>query len=251
MQAIKQYPTKQNDDFFDIIINVFKLIKPSWNLVSEHLLVITKTLLIPLISYMLVLAIFVSNDPSIINLDAIAKEESTPTLGLWIFIVSLIPVLAYFVTAVTLIQLQGVRGKLLGSRYVLKTSFTFMPRMFLLSLAVFVAFAFGLWLLVVPGLLVLFFLSYAPFVLIDKNSTVTEALKTSYRIVRKSWKVVLGVFVMQIILSLPAQVVEGNVATLFRAVSYVLAVAYFFLQGIIYTRIASAYKSSARKSVKD
>jgi uncharacterized membrane protein len=99
---------------------------------------------------------------------------------------------------------------------------------------------FGLILFVVPGVLAIFFLSFAPYILVDKNTGVIDAMKGSYELVKEYWKVTLGLLVVNFVIQIPSYVpVVGQL------ISLALGIGYFCLGAIVYVNIAG--KATAAK----
>lgn len=217
----------KTDDFFDIVVGIFKMIKESWEAVKLNLLTFILIGLVPLalvaIAIPLVILPLVAGTTTG---SAVAFIFAMLMLVL-IFLVALL-----FLPAITLTQLASVRGKKITFSQALEQSKKYVLRFFGLIILSLLVVGVGLLLFVIPGLLAIFFLSFAAYVLIDKDTSIVDAMKGSYELVKEYWLAVVGVIIVNVAISLPNYVpVIGWIVTLG------LTVAYFCLSALVYVKI--------------
>lgn len=114
------------------------------------------------------------------------------------------------------LQLRAAQGQRLNYGITLRQSFAYYWRLLALVIIIFVLVIFGLLLFIVPGVVALKRYILAPFVLIDKNSSVREAMATSSSLSRGHSLAILGIPVVIVAISLIgwAPVVGGLLANL-------------------------------------
>lgn len=232
-----EFPTNQKDDFFDILGNEFRLIGKSWNALKRNLATFILIYILPyfLLSFLVfayVGTIFtVQNDKVTVN-DFNAPLAIIASLG----VIILITLLAI---ATIIAQLTSVRGHKISFGEVIEKAWPFFWRFIGLGILSVLVVLVGLVLLIIPGLLAIFFLSLAGYAMIDKNLGVTDSMRTSYELVKRNWKIVLAYMILTFLLSLP------QIVPIFGAiVTVALSIAYFCLPAILYTRITRDTKLS-------
>ena len=94
-------------------------------------------------------------------------------------------------------------------------------RLFLLEIALGILILVGLVLLIIPGIILFWRLFLAPFILLDKNTGVEEALRQSWRSTKGFAWPIYAVLLFGILLSL-----SGIIPFIGAIVSFVLGVAY-------------------------
>lgn len=241
MALVNKYPTKQDDDFFDIVTNMFKLIFPSWSLVRTHIITMVQLFVLPVIAYMAVLAILLSTNPSAVDLKA-NFSYGGPS-GAFLFAAALLVLLVIYMTTVTTVfQVRVLRGKPADALSVLGASKSFVLPMLAVILLLSLVVIAGLAALILPGILAIIFFSFAPLVLVDKRRNPYRAMVDSFLIVKEHWKIVLALFLVQFLISAPGQMFSDTLGALLQLLSFLVSIAYFFLQAIIYIRISSSLK---------
>jgi hypothetical protein len=156
-------------------------------------------------------------------------------VGLVVLVASLI-----FAPAIVQTQIASVKGEKVEFQDALNKGMPFVLRFIGLGLLSAIVVIFGLILFVIPGLLAIFFLSFAPYILVDKNTGVIDAMKGSYELVKEFWKVTLGLLVVNFVIQIPSYVPFVG-----QLVSLALGVAYFCLGALVYVKIAG--KATAAK----
>lgn len=215
-----------DQDFLTLLLDTFKLIKQSW----EGLLTNIGTFI--LLGVVPAAVIFLSVLLLITQLLAGGGWKTAITMIALIIIVAIVMV-CIFLPAITVAQLASAKNQEItfskafkkGSKYILK----FIGLSILVGLCVII----GSILLVIPGLLAAFFFSMSFYILIDKNTGVIDSMKQSFELVKQNWMPVLALFVVNACVS-----AVGYVPYVGTLANLILAVAYFCLPAIIYTKIA-------------
>lgn len=253
-------PTSQKDEILTVWANAFKLLKQSWQGVKLNLGTFLLLYLTPFILVAILLAILL---PAI-GLGALltngevdfSNASVTATAGVAIFIglLGLIVLSVYLSIASIITQFKSIRGEKIGFVDAINQSSDYFWRFIGLAIVSSLIILAGLILLILPGLLAIFFLLLASYFLIDKNTTIREALKGSFEITKANWKIVTALVVVQAAVS-AIGIIEG----IGSFVSLLLAFAYLCLPAILYTRAAqkngvtkkSTAKKPANKQVKN
>lgn len=231
------YPTRQKDPFGTILGNTFQLIGASWN----ALLLNIKTFAILFLSILVSIAVFSAlllapalggimvEDTSTVALDSL---NATGVIAGIVGIVGMIVIGVIIATAVTITSLASAQGKVLPVKAALQQSQSLFLPVLLLGVLSILAIVLGLLLFILPGIAAIFFLSFAIYVLIDKKCAPIDALKGSYELTKKNWKIVLAYFVVQAAIN-----VVGYFPFLGQLASFVLTIAYLCLPAILYIRM--------------
>jgi uncharacterized membrane protein len=140
-------------------------------------------------------------------------------------------------------QIASVKGQKVEFKEAFNKGIPFVLRFIGLGLLSAVVVILGFILFIIPGLLAIFFLSFAPFILVDKNTGVIDAMKASYEMVKEYWKVTLGLLVVNFAIGLPSYV-----PVIGQLISLALTIGYFCLSALVYVNIAG--KSTAAKEAK-
>jgi hypothetical protein len=229
MDGAKYLPTRQQDGFWDIVVNCFKLMSASWQAFVFNFSTFLMLYLLP------VLVIF----GAAVAVIAVAQAQysdghiTAPIIAAGVVAALGVAVLMILLAIATIyVQIASVRGQKIGFRDAVDRSWHYFWRFIGLAIMTALVVLAGLILLIIPGILAAFFLMLATYVLIDKDTDIATAMRTSYRITKRNWKVVLGMLIVQIVINLP-QIVP----ILGAIVTSVLAVAYFCLTAIIYDRV--------------
>lgn len=226
-------PTKQSDDFTVVLGNTFKLITFTWKALLLNLVTFLQVYILPLLviggSLLILSSIFLGND---------GKGISGVTIALGIIAIIGIFILAVLLAIASIItQLASVRGQKISLGEVMDKAQPFFWRFVGLNLATAFLIFLGFILLVIPGVIATVLLIFAAYIMIDKNLGIVDTIKTSVELTKAHWKIALAlIFVqaaLQILLIIP---VIG------AAISTGLAIAYFCLPALLYTRIAKTYK---------
>lgn len=233
--TIHEYPTKQTDDFWTVLANAFKLIGASWDAVKLNIATFAVVYLLPL-ALMPVMAagvfvVFLSSGA--LKDDNFTVPTNIITIAIGAFLVIGILVLSIFLYIASIqTQIASAKGIKISPSQALKQSKPFFWKFILLGvLAAGIIFT-GLVLLIIPGLLAIFFLNYASYVLVDKNGSAKEAIIESFQLTKRNWKIVLSYFVLQIFISaVNGLTIVGSI------VSIALSIAYLCLPAILYLRM--------------
>ncbi len=236
----KALPTRQEDDFFTILGNSFKLIEKSWEALLLNLGTFVQIYIIPFV--LVFLSLFL-----ITTLATTTHSDGATMVSVLLGIVATIGLLILLVLlsiASIITQLASVRGQKISFREVVDQSQPFFWRFVGLGILSILIVVIGFVLLIIPGLIATVLLVFAGYVMIDKNLGAIDSIKVCTNLVKKNWKIALALVVVQAAIQLP-QVVPF----LGALVTVVLSIAYFCLPAILYLRIAGTTKSPAKKSV--
>lgn len=233
---------KQSEDFFTLVGKVFSLIGESVNALIFNLWTfIVAAILIPVASIGLFVAAYASTtaaqDGSALEVIGIVVSAAVGAAGLIVLILSGI--------AFIRIQLASVRQQKISVKeaYAGSRPFFWLYVGQNILLAIFVL--AGLIALIIPGLLVIFFTVLAPYVLIDKKTSILDSLKGSFEIVKSNWKIVLAFVVLQMFISL-----VGAAPLIGWAISWALTIAYLFVLAIIYEQTKKSFKPTKSAATK-
>lgn len=144
--------------------------------------------------------------------------------------------------AYTVTQFESVRGRKIDFEAAFQRGTKYVVRYVLLSFAIFFMIALGLVLLVIPGLLVAFFLGAAPYLLVARNLSISEALRQSYELTKVYWKPVAGVFIV-----LAAINALGIIPIFGGALSIAATILYLCVPAMIVTRIIESDHATTTK----
>ncbi|MEI6237749.1 MAG: hypothetical protein WCP03_04075, partial [Candidatus Saccharibacteria bacterium] len=226
MAKAKQVPT-QDQDFIDILTNTFKLIGASWEALKLNFWTLTLVTIVPL--FVFLLAIPFAFVPILVDGNG---RILTIALAVAAFVAAIFLACLFF-PAVTITQLESVRGNKVGFKEVFDRSKGMALPYLGLAIIVGLTILFGFVLLIIPGLIAIFMLSMAMFIYVDKKPGVIEAYKQSFALVKENILIVLAMFVVNIGVS-----AVSNVPFIGWIISLVLSVAYFCLPAIIYNKIS-------------
>lgn len=225
-------PIRQQDDFFTILENSFKLIKESW---EALLLNLGTFILVYVLPFLIVAAAFLILSGVAITNEGKVNLDTTEALLGSIVGIGILVLFVMVMIATTITQLASARGKKIGFQEVISQSQPFFWRFVGLGVLSTLMILGGLVLLIIPGIIIGVMLLFSAYVMVDKNLGVIDSIKASFDITKKNWKIVLAFIVLQFAIQLP-QVIPflGAIATT------VLSIAYFCLQAILYLRMVEA-----------
>lgn len=220
----KQY---KEGDIIDIITSVFKNIKESWQAVQLNITTFIILALVP--AALAIIVMIMALIPAISGTDAgTASAIFLAAVGLFVvFVIALM-----IAPAITLTQLDSVIGKKREAKDAFDDGKKFVLRYIALGILCVIVITIGFILFIIPGILALFFLSLAPYILIDKNVSAIDAMKHSYELTKEYWKPVLALAVVNVAIS-----VVGVVPFIGGIISLVLTVGYFCLMPYVYSVI--------------
>lgn len=226
-------PTRQEDDFFTILGNAFKLINKSWEALVLNLGTFILVYILPFIIIFSTVIFWLGATFTNSN-----NHISTLSIVLGIIVGVGIGILLILLSIATIItQLASVRGQKISFQEVINQSMPFFWRFVGLGILSILVVLAGLVLFIVPGLLAIFFLVFSSYLMIDKNLGVVDSMKASYELVKQNWKIVVALFLLQFIIQIPSIVpVFGAIITT------VLGITYFCLPAILYLRMANPTK---------
>ncbi len=232
----------RDGDFFDTLGTLFKAITPSMEALKLNIWTFVLLAVVP--GAILMLAFFFA----LIPLMAAGNGSDTVAgIGLvFVFAIALLALIAALVFAPAMVQTQiaSVKGQKVEFGEAFNKAKPYVLRFIGLGLLAGLAIIVGLLLFVIPGLLAIFFFSYAGYVLVDKNVGVVDSLKASYELAKEYWKVTAGLFIVNAAIS-----AVGYFPVIGGLASLVLTIAYFCLGAMVYLAIAGKKTAVAEAEV--
>lgn len=216
----------KDGDVFDVIGSIFNLYRASWSAFLSNWQTFLVLYLLP--------ASFVLLGLPLIVLPAMKGSLAGDIFALAITF-ALTAIVIALAPAATVAQFESAHGRKIAFDEAFQKGLPFVVRYFLLSIVLFFMVGFGLILLIIPGLLALFFFGAAPYLLIARNLSITESIRASYEMSRQYWKAVLGVLIVWTLLSLIA-----SIPVLGSPVSFVLGLLYYCVPALVVTRILAS-----------
>lgn len=234
-------PTRQEDDFFNILGNIFKLINKSWEALLLNLGTFILVYILPFIIIFAALMLWAGS----LWANGDSNSFSALSIVLGIIVVIGISVLLVLLSIATLIaQLASVRGKKISFQEVISQAQPFFWKFVGLGILSALVVIAGFILFIIPGFLAIFFLIFSSYLMVDKNLGVVDSMKGSYELVKQNWKVILALFLLQLIVQIPSIVpIVGPI------IATVLGIAYFCLPAILYLRMVNLSKNKASEKV--
>ncbi len=227
----------RDGDFFDTLGTLFKAITPSFEALRLNIWTFVLLAVVPI--GILMLSLFTS-------LTIAFATDSSAFGNVLAFIIALVALVVILVFAPAIVQTQiaSVKGQKVEFSEAFNKAKPFVLRFVGLGLLATLIVGIGLILFIVPGLLAFFFLSYAAYVLVDKNTGIVDALKASYELAKEYWKVTLGLFIVN-----AAVTAVGYFPLIGGIASFVLSIAYFCLGAMVYVAIAGKKTAVAEAEV--
>lgn len=242
MTSNNDYPTKQSDSFFDVLGNTFRLISRSWEAFKLNAQAFILLYVVPTIAVTIGVAILgrAFRDNSFASdLDA-TKLAAAIVAGIGIAIIACILTIASIV-----LQLASARGKKLSATDALSSAMSLLPNFIVMAILSALIILGGFVLLILPGFLAIFFLVFASYFLVDKNLRPIDAMRASYEMTKRNWKIVLALIFVQVIIQLPGEI--GPIGTL---ITVGLGIAYLCLPAILYDRMIAPTAKTAKKTAR-
>lgn len=235
-KAAQEYPTVQTDDFGTIFGNTIRLIGTSWNALLLNLRTFLAVYILPTLLIVIGAILLIAASGVYVEGEELAYNDFS-TLGIvaaGIVIVGfvILGIIANIAGVVT--QLASARGQVISPKAAFEKSLPLVVPSILLGILSLLIFIAGLILLIVPGLIALFVLSFAWYILIDKNTGPVETVKESYKLTKQNWKIVLS----YALVAMGIQMIS-YATVLGTIVSVGLSVAYLCLPAILYIRMQS------------
>lgn len=223
--------TPQSQDFFTLLGDTFKLIKESWEALLLNIVTFLVIGLIPMALFAVSIIFFMGSAFSSAFNSNLGVGISL-TFAILLLIVALV-ISVLLMPSIFITQLASVRGKKIEIKDAFKQGLPKILPMLGLAILSGLAVIVGLIFLIIPGLIIGFFLSMSMYILIDKNTGVIESMKQSYELIKVNWMPVLALFIVNLAIS-----IVSNFPAIGGIANLVLSVAYFCLPAIIYIRIA-------------
>lgn len=239
----------RDGDFFDVTGTVFKYIKESWEAFKLNWAVFVGAVLAiigaAILGTLLATAIF--GTTVVTTSGELDSASFTSAIAVFLFTMLVVAVLVVIIAPLLITaQLASVRGKkhTFGEFFTKSKSkiFGFLGLAILSSLAI----GLGLIFLIIPGLVIAFFLSFAPYIYIDKNIGVVDSMKASYELVKEFWKVTAGLVIVNAAIS-----ILGSLTVIGQLASFALSIAYFCLGAVVYVKIAGKSTAAVEATVVD
>lgn len=216
----------QAQDFFAISADVFRLWRVSWEALKLNLHTILFIVLVPIVLMMLLLGLvlmpwLMTGEFGVISIIA------SSVLGLALLIAGL-----FLFPAMVITQLESVQGRLVDFKDVMRRAvriaFPLLGLMFSIMLIVLLGFV----LVIIPGLLAIFFLTLAMYVFVDQQKGIKATIKESYRISKANWRLIFAMYVVNFAISF-----VGIVPIIGGLANIALSIVYFCLPAVIYLQI--------------
>lgn len=219
----------RDGDFFETTGNLFKAIKESFEAVKLNVWTFLGLVFIPLL-------LFIAAVPFVL-LPLLTGTDDGVAASVLLAVVAVVVIVIIgltFLPAIIQTQIASVRGQQVGFEQAFRGGLPYVLRFIGLGLLSAIVIFIGFILLFIPGLLAIFFLSFAPYILVDKNTGVIESMKASYELVKEYWKVTLALMIVSFVIQLPGSIVPllGSLVTI------ALSVGYFCLGALVYVKIA-------------
>jgi uncharacterized membrane protein YesL len=238
MATSNDAPSKDSD-FFTLVGEAFKMYKESWEALKLNLATFILAVIVP--AGIIMLGVFIS---VVLGLFSTNTSDSGSSLGL---ILGLLVVLAsvvlalVFAPAITITQLESVKGKKVQFSEVFEQSKKYVLRFIGLGIlaillieipALLLFFTIFLFPLGIAWIVVsAFFLVLAPYILINKDLGVIDTLKASFEVTKKNWQWVLAAYVVLVAVN-----IISVVPFIGWIISLVLSFMYFCLIPLIYVK---------------
>lgn len=231
----------KDGDFFDTQVTLFKWIDKSFEALKLNFWTFLALTVIP--GVILLFAVIVAFIPLLGSSDGSGALSGIGNFFAFLLGLIAIGIVLIFAPAIVQTQIASARGEKVELGDAFNKAKPFVLRFLGLAILSFIAIIVGLLLFVIPMFLVIFFISYAAFILVDKNTGVIEAIKASYELAKEYWKVTLGLLILNIVVTIIGYFpIIGGIASL------VLSIAYFCLGAVVYVKIAG--KGTATKEAK-
>jgi uncharacterized membrane protein len=232
--AAKNLPTKQSDNFGTVLKNTFKLIGASWEGFKLNL----RTFILIFLPLVVFVSLLVAIPMAVLGINEGDTSINTSTVNATAAAASAVAMLGLLVSvvllsiAVTIATLSSARGKKVSAKDILNQSFPLFWPAVALGLLTILAVFLGLIALIVPAILAVFFFTFAIYVLVDKRVSPVDALKESYRLTKRNWKLVLSYYIVTAVIQIPSSIPGiGGIIT------FGLSMAYLVLPAILYVRM--------------
>lgn len=233
-------------DFFSKVGLAFQMIKESWEALKLNISTFILVAIIPALIILVASMFFLI--PIIAGANNANGLASVSAIFAGLILIAAIVVALIFLPALTITQLESVRGKKVSFGEVFEQSKEYVLRYIGIALlggliaagpmllSLILIFVFIGWLLLpfayAWAVVVMFFLLMAPYVLITKNLGVIDSMKASYELTKKHWQWVLAIFIIQFAINIPSLIPFINIVG--WMVTVILGVAYYCLPALIF-----------------
>ena len=215
---------KKDEDFFGLVGNVFKMYKDSWEALKLNLVTFIILALIP--------AILLAVAVPFILLPFVTDGGSLSSILSFVVLLALFVIACIFLPALVVTQLESAKGNKIDINQVVERSKPLVLPYIGLAIVLAVIFTIGFILLVIPGIIAVFFLSLSVYILVDKKVGVFDSIKQSYELTKANWQWVLALFIVQFAVSL-----VSYLPLIGWLLGIVLSIVYFCLPAIVYLKI--------------
>ncbi len=223
---MKTYKISQENDFFAITADVFRLWRPCLEALKLNLTVFLTIVLIPMVILLLIIGLVAIPVLTSGNFDVI-NIVSISVLGL-LLLISMV----FLWPAIIIAQLDSIRGKKVEFTDLIKRASKIALPFFGLSAFIGLITVVGFVFLIIPGLVAMFFLTLAVYIYVDKKPRAIDAIKQSFRLTKANWRLVFAMFVVNFVLS-----IAGWIPVIGTVVNIVISIVYFCLPALIYQQI--------------
>jgi uncharacterized membrane protein len=239
----------RDGDFFDVTGQVFKYIKESWEAFKLNWPVFVGAIVaifgVAIIGSLVATALF--GTTLVTTGDQLTTSSFTSVLAVTAFTVLAVSLLVIVIAPLVITaQLASARNKKHSFGEFFAQSKSKILGFLGLSILSGLAVTLGLIFLIIPGLVIAFFLSFAPYIYLDKKIGTVDAMKASYELVKEFWKVTAALVIVQIAISL-----VGRLTFIGAIASIALTIAYFCIGAIVYVKISSKATATVEAKVQE
>ncbi len=255
VEKVSEQPKSQANpepEFGDKFTWVFNSWRSIWDAFVLNIGTLILVWLIPVVAFILALMVGGAAVLSSLSLSDSSAVAGSSLAIAGILLLVAIAVSLLFAPAFTIIQLESVRGNKVSFKEVWDKNLTFVVRFILLYLLigavivlpiivsillmfVFVGFIL-LPLAIVFAIAVGFFTALAPYLLIDKNLGVSEALNEGYVVAKKNWQWLVVIILVNLIVSFATSLIANIIPIIGPIFSLVVSGAMMFVMAYVYVK---------------
>lgn len=227
-EAVASPKDMRNKDVVEVIESVVRLYKASWEAFKLNWLTFVLLMLVP--TAMALVAV------PLVILPMFTGSDAGILLGSLMLLVVL-AITLLFAPSLTVTSFESAHGRTIDFEGAFNQSKPFVVRYVLLSLVIGILVVLGLILFVIPGLIAIFFLSAAPYLLVAKNLSIRASLRQSIDLTKIYWKPVLGlVFISACTGAL------GGIPFIGTFIAFAVQIVFYCAPAMIVTRVVEATK---------
>lgn len=215
--------SSQGSDVIDTIVQTFKMASASWDAFVFNLPVFIILWALPVLLALIAVPF------------VILPLAANHTIGLFVslvFLALIVLIALIFVPASVVAQLDSVDNKRLTFELLYQKSRKIFLPFIGLEIIMAIVITIGFLLLIVPGIIALFFLMFAPYVMVDQRKGVFDSMQTSIDLVKANWPWALGLACVGAAIS-----ILSSITFIGAIASIVLGIVYLCLPALVYRKI--------------